>query len=141
MANPISLKFAGIGALVSAFEHIISMASGQDESWFVASAVSYGEVLEWNTPHWRVAIHILANEIEFSGQEQQNMLNAMLAGGQISKETIKRLRIKVMDMISAHRLVDTGNYLGSIAIGATMDEALSESDSILLDRTTSVFHI
>lgn len=138
----VSLNFFGITGLIAAFQQIIDSAIKSNNSeWFVASAVVYGEVLEWNTPHWRVAIHILASEIQFDGREQQNIINAMIAGGFISKEVILRLKAKVQDMILAHGLVDTGNYLGSIAIGPSMDEALSESDAILLDRTTSVFHI
>lgn len=139
-APSIILKFVGIIGLHEVFLDIMGKASNEQiGEWFVVSTVVYGEVLEWNTPHWRVAIHLLANEIEFDGEEQQNMWNAMLAGGSIKEETAKRLRGVVKFLIAANNLVDTGNYLGSIAIGPTRDEAFFQSDLRLLEPETSVF--
>ncbi len=137
------LRFLGIGVLSSFLNRVLNIATQENrrDEWYVASTVVYGEVLEWNTPHWRVAIYILANQIEFSGEEQQEMLNAMIAGGSLREETILRLKATIKDLIKANGLIDTGNYIGSIAVGSSREEAFMQSDMQLLDPTTSVFAI
>ncbi len=139
----ILLRFSGAGLLSKFMRKALRAATDENRraEWFVVSTVVYGEVLEWHTPHWRVAIHVLADQIEFSGEEQQNMFNAMVAGGSIGEELAFRLKATVKDLILAHDLIDTGNYIGSIAMGPTHDEAMSQSDFQLLDPTTSVFAI
>lgn len=142
-APSVAMRFFGMNLLRTFLDKIINIGVQEDrrEEWYVVSSVVYGEVLEWNTPHWRVAIHILSNQIEFSGEEQQEMLNAMVAGGSLKKETILRLKAVITDLIRANGLIDTGNYIGSIAVGPSREEAFAQSDIQLLDPTTSVFAI
>ena len=139
----ILLRFIGIAALGDFLSEALDAALMEQRrgKWWVVSVVEYGEILEWRTPHWRVAIRQLADDIEFDISEQQDMLNVMVAGGSLRKETVQRLATRIKRLIIANELVDTGNYLGSIAIGPSLGEALVQSESQLIDPETSVFTI
>jgi hypothetical protein len=136
----ILLRFVGIKTLIEAFDEILKMGLEEQRrgDWYVVSAVEYAEILEWNTPHWRVAIQMVADEITLDVKQQQDMLNIMIAGGSLTKATVTRLASKIRMLISANGLVDTGNYIGSIAIGPTQGEAFLNSEAQLLDPSTSV---
>lgn len=137
----IALRFAGFDVLQDAIEDILNAANEQKKrgNWYVASVVEYAEILEWNTPHWRVAVQSLADEVELSTKDQQDMLNAMIAGGNLTKVMAQRLAARIRRYIREFGLVDTGNYLNSIAIGPSLGDALLQSRSQLLDPETAIF--
>ena len=139
-AASVLLRFAGIQVLSKAFDEILEAAfnTQQRGKWVVVSAVDYAEVLEWRTPHWRVAIQSIADEFELDTREQQAALNVMIAGGSISKDLATRLAKEVRNRIHGENLIDTGNYIGSIAIGPSIGQAFIQSESQLLDPSTSV---
>lgn len=136
----VTLSFFGLTALAKVFKEIVEMGLEEQRrgDWHVASAVDYAEVLEWRTPHWRVAIQSISDEVTLDVSQQQEMLNVMIAGGSLNKVTVMKLKSKIRMLIKANGLVDTGNYLGSIAIGPTQGEAFMNSESQLLDPSTSV---
>lgn len=136
----ILLRFVGIHALQDAFGSILDIGLKEQRrgDWYVVSAVEYAEILEWRTPHWRVAIQQLSDEITLDTRKQQDMLNIMIAGGSIRKETAMRLKAGIRRLIRANGLIDTGNYIGSIAIGNSIGEAIGNSDALLFDPSTSV---
>lgn len=136
----IKLAFTGAAFLQEAFNVIIREAEKQKQrgKWYVVSVVRYAEILEWRTPHWRVAIQSIADEIDLDVKQQLDMLNGMIAGGDLNKKTAEKLQRKIKSLIIANGFVKTGNYLGSIAIGPTLEQAIQNSLSQLLDPTTAV---
>lgn len=141
MALPaLALRFIGIQALDKAFDEILNAALDQKQrgQWYVASAAEYGEILEWRTPHWRVAIQMLADDVTLDTKQQQDYLNAMVAGGSMTKKVALSLKARVRRLIRQYDLIDTGNYLASIAIGPSVGEAFINSEDQLLDPSTSI---
>jgi hypothetical protein len=135
----IIIRFAGMAALDAAFDQIIGAAGRENKGqWYVASAAEYAGILEWRTPHWRVAVQMLADEVTMSQPEQQEYLNAMVAGGSMTKKMVMTLKATIRRQIKLHGLVDTGNYIGSIAIGPSEGEAFINSEDQLIDPSTSV---
>ena len=140
--NPatISLAFTGFAVLQEIFDNVIQSAERETRrgQWYVVSIVRYGPFLEWQNPHWQVAIQSVADEIELDTSQQMEMLNAMVAGGNLTKKIADKLMRRVRRMIIEKDLIDTGNYLASIAMGDTLESAMSASMSQLLDESTSV---
>ena len=140
MSVKIALRFVGLAFLQQTFANIIQSAEQEHRrgKWYVVSVVKYAEILEWDRPHWRVAIQQLADEYALSTSEQQESLNMMIAGGNMSKKLAEKLAARIRRMIREQKIIETGNYLASIAAGSTLEEAISLSTSQLLDPSTAI---
>jgi hypothetical protein len=123
----------------------------------VASIVFYGPYQEWGTrklparPHWRPA----AREIRARGISTRHLAARTAGGrftwantpGEIVLQTFGRDPVKdivagqltraVRKWIRIKDVIDTTNYLLSIAEGDTAQEALEKSRSRLLDPSTA----
>lgn len=140
------LAVVGAKVLQAAFTKFITSAEQERArgKWYVVTVVDYAQVLEFGSrhmparPHWRVAMEIMADDIKFSKKEQEDMLNGMIAGGNLRRDMALRLVKRIRALIRSGGMVKTGNYLASIAMGPTEGAALASSFENLLDPSTSV---
>lgn len=133
------LQLVGAAALRAAMARAIE-AAREPQSYWVGSAVPYGPFHEFGTtrvvarPHWTLAIPVIAARYGLSSQ-QNDLVNMMI-------ETPRGLVIQVaFDLerqvkleIRAQGIIDTANYVGSIAAGETEEAAFALSESRRIDR-------
>lgn len=133
------LQLFGAAQLLAAMNKAID-AAREPQTYWVGSAVPYGPFHEFGTdnivarPHWSVAIPVIAQRYGLSSQ-QDELVNMMI-------ETPRGLVIQVaFDLerqvklqIKAQGIVDTANYVGSIAAAETEEAAFSLSQSRMIDR-------
>lgn len=142
----ITMRFVGYQALRKVFEKFLVGAEAEQKrgAWWVVSVVDYALILEYGsqkqiaTPHWRIAIQSLADDVELNVDDSQSKLIDAIAVGELRKDIAKSLLSRVKRLIIQNDLVDTGNYLASIAMGASQEEAFANSVAGLLDPDTSV---
>ena len=137
----VSLSFTGLSVLGHFMDEALEAAIEEEHSdgWYVVSVVEYAEILEWRTPHWRVAIQEIVDKTTIDLDEQDVYWNAMIVGGGgMQKEIAVRLANRIVAVIDVLDLIDTGNYRGSIAIGPSIGEALAQSSSQLINPESSV---
>lgn len=136
---PGGLQLFGTAQLLAAMNRAIE-AAREPQSYWVGSAVTYGPFHEFGTtsivarPHWSVAIPVIALRYGLSSQ-QNELVNMMI-------ETPRGLVIQVaFDLerevklqIKAQGVIDTANYVGSIAAAETEEAAFSLSQSRMIDK-------
>lgn len=143
------LSFTGLARLRLFMSLSQRAAENFGEAW-VGSAVEYGPYQEFGTrtiterPHWRVAIPEVVNEIAGSQVEQGRVLDGMLAnvsgasnapvatvdsGGTAPMIVAQKIERKVKRIITAKRIIDTGNYRASVASGRTESQAYAKSEA------------
>ena len=146
MAVSTMLRVAGASALANTFVSILANSKAEQTrgQWYVVTVVDYAVILEFGSknvparPHWRPAMESVADEVSFGGPDNDEMIHAISVGGNLTRRMAIRLAKRIRALIRCGGMVDTGNYLASIAEGKTEAIAVAESESRLLDPSTSV---
>ncbi len=140
-----SFDIFGLPQLILFFK-LMSQKVDFGEAW-VGSAVAYGPMQEFGTqfiterPHWRVALPEVIGQIGGDAKLHDEILDAFVefdpsggAGvGEIEAGTTAPAKVallverRVKQIMTAKRIIDTGNYRASVATGRTEEDAFGKS--------------
>lgn len=139
--------FLRVIGLVEAIDFLEDLIDGarkmQTDGWYVVSVVDYAAIQEWGAinhparPHWRVAIQKIADNFNMVIEGEEQLIDMIIAGGGLTKKIALSLKAEVRRQIKAQGIFRTGNYYGSIGIGRTLEEAIADSQSKLIDPSSS----
>lgn len=139
------IKFTGLQQIALFFNQLGRIKDFSDA--YVGSAVEYGPFQEFGTfwiqerPHWRVAIPEVIADAGSGGlkrEMEESLFEAVTAGATSSEVDsggnppyVMALAIerRVKQVITAKKIIDTGNYRASVSAGRSEDEAYSKSVS------------
>ena len=137
MAAPavFAFRLIGLEALTAMISGLMEEAKDQErQQWWVVSAANYALALEERDPHWQEAVEIVAAKAEFGGTTVQTVGSGVAAPaiGNLTEDLANAIAAEVKDRIHLLGLIDTGNYLSSIAVGPDLQEAIRRSRSQMI---------
>lgn len=138
MAAPAAFAFrlAGLLEFMDVIKEIMDLADrySKMDPWWVASAAKYAEWLQERDPHWEEAYALFV----YTAETEVDIVGLFMGEGNLAEQLAEQYARALRWTIYAHGLIDTTNYVGSIAIGPTEADAYEQSIRQLILPETSI---